>query len=131
MALKRFRLPLEPDEAQAEDLRELAKHPVAGVVAEVVVDLLQPVGIDEQHGRRRRRPLRDLELVRGDLEERSAVRQLGEVIDQRELAQLRFLFRETSRRLREDEPESRELVVAAGWIEERLAPLEPARVLLD
>ena len=61
-------------------LRELAEQLVAGVVAEAVVDVLEPVEVEEQHRDAGAVALGPGERVGEELDEQAAVRQPGEQV---------------------------------------------------
>jgi hypothetical protein len=63
-----------------ESRRDLAEHEVAVVVAEGVVDLLEPVEVEEQHGAAAAAPAAELQRRLQPVAEQPAVRQAGELV---------------------------------------------------
>src|SRR5205807_7576479 len=63
-----------------EALRDLLEELIAGVVAERVVDLLEAVEVDQQHGERVRRALGPRERLVEPVAEERAVREPGQPV---------------------------------------------------
>ena len=78
--------------AGGEPLRHLLQQSIAGVVAERVVDFLEPVQVHEQHGKVVLMPPRPRDGKRQALLEAFAVGQQGERIVIREMMQLTLGF---------------------------------------
>ena len=79
MRANRTSAPSVDDRGPGEDLQ----HGVAGGMAELVVDLLEVIEIEQQHGERLVLGLMTAEQMRGALEEGAAVGDAAERIDQR------------------------------------------------
>ncbi len=77
-------------QAARQRLRDLAQHVVAGRVAVVVVERLEVIDVDEQHGQRAAAARRALGFLREHRIERAAVVEARQRIGVREPVQLRF-----------------------------------------
>ena len=90
----------------------LAQHGIARSVAERVVDLLEPVEVDQHHGRGRVLTLRLRQRLREAILEEASIRQPGEHVAERVCAYvldvLAGVLRRTPRRTDEREDENRD-----------------------
>ena len=90
-----------------EPQRDIAEELVSGVMSESVVDFLEPVEVDEQHGNALA-VLARVDSARDVVVQRDAVRQAGERIVTRLVVDLRNVLAQLPRRARESGQEQDE-----------------------
>ncbi len=108
---------------------DFAQEPVARQVPELVVDLLEPVQVEHQHGERRAVAARALVLLAQPLREVIAMEQTRELVHRRELVVPRVF--QGDRRLLGDRGEQLGLPLPIGIRAERLDAEDADHLLLD